>query len=171
LSLNGRREAFAELVCRHQEVVIAYLLHQVRDAAIAEDLLQETFLRAYRCLDGCRQPEHFRSWLIGIARNACREWRRSRRLALPVPPSELEEAAFESGDTSEDRETPLALRNALRELSPDVAEVVEMKYLKGMSAKEIADALGRPLGTITGWLSKAYEQLRERLMPIWERNQ
>src|SRR5262245_3882561 len=80
--LNGRGEAFAPLVQRYYRPVCAFILRRVGQPALVEDLAQETFLEAYRVLQDGRSPEHFASWLFGIAHNRCGKWLRRKRPAL-----------------------------------------------------------------------------------------
>jgi RNA polymerase sigma-70 factor (ECF subfamily) len=80
-SMAGDRSAFAQLVRRHHRRVRGLAILLVPDAHAAEDVIQETFLRAYRGLRDCADPDRFGAWVSGIARNHAREWLRSRRIA------------------------------------------------------------------------------------------
>ena len=76
---NGDRAAFAELYDRRARLIRAVCFDETRNLDVATDLTQEVFLRAYRKLGALRDPQRFPAWLVGIARQVCREWRRSRR--------------------------------------------------------------------------------------------
>lgn len=76
--LNGDRQAFAELYDRRARLVRAVCHDHTRDLHAAADLTQEVFLRAYRKLRSLRDPQRFTPWLVGIARQVCREWRRRK---------------------------------------------------------------------------------------------
>ena len=76
--LSGDRNAFAELYDRWAGLIRAMCFDVTRDLDTAEDLAQEVFLRALRKLGDLRDPPRFVSWLMGIARHVCREWRRGR---------------------------------------------------------------------------------------------
>ncbi len=76
--LNGDRSAFAELYDRRARVIRAICHDETRDAHMAAELTQEVFLRAYRDLRRLHAPDKFALWLVGIARQVCREWRRKR---------------------------------------------------------------------------------------------
>ena len=76
--LNGDRSAFSELYDRRARVIRAICHDETRDAQVAADLTQEVFLRAYRDLRRLHAPDKFAAWLVGIARQVCREWRRKR---------------------------------------------------------------------------------------------
>ncbi len=165
-SLSGEKEAFGELVLRHQRAVIGYLVSIVKDMELAEELTQETFFRAYKSLDDCRNPEKFRTWLVGIAHNCAREYFRKKQVALEVLPV-LEDVAAPA-EALEENEKRSALQAALRSISPELRRLIEMKYLQGMSCAEIARKLDRPLGTVTGQLSRVYDELWDKLARWWE---
>ena len=74
--LSGDRPAFAELYDRRARVIRAICQDETRDAQVAAELTQEVFLRAYRDLRRLHDPNKFAAWLVGIARQVCREWRR-----------------------------------------------------------------------------------------------
>lgn len=73
---TGDREAFAELARRHRGVVVATAARTTGDRSLAEDVFQEALVVAWTNLDRLRRPASFGSWLVGIALNVCREWRR-----------------------------------------------------------------------------------------------
>jgi len=76
---NGDRSAFAELYDRRARLVRAVCYDETREVQTAADLSQEVFLRAYKHLGRLSDPDRFGAWLVGIARQVCREWRRRRR--------------------------------------------------------------------------------------------
>jgi RNA polymerase sigma-70 factor, ECF subfamily len=75
---NGDRAAFAELYDRRARLIRAICYDETRDPSAAADLTQEAFLRAYKNLNRLHEPDRFAAWLVGIARQVCREWRRKR---------------------------------------------------------------------------------------------
>ena len=77
-TLNGDRSAFAELYDRRARLIRAVCYDETRDSHVAAELTQEVFLRAYRDLRRLHVPDKFTVWLVGIARQVCREWRRKR---------------------------------------------------------------------------------------------
>lgn len=76
---SGDRSAFAELYDRRARLIRAICYDETRHPQSAADLTQEVFLRAYKNLGRLHEPDRFATWLIGIARQVCREWRRKRR--------------------------------------------------------------------------------------------
>jgi RNA polymerase sigma-70 factor (ECF subfamily) len=155
-ALDGDRSAFGALVSRHHRRVLALAALLVKDPDAAEDIAQESFLRAYRGLGTCEHPERFAQWITGIARNCAREWNRNRAPARTVP----EQASEEDTAALEEREARLAaLERALAELSDEARHIVRLKYRRGLTCAEIARELGRETNTIAKILSRAYEKL------------
>lgn len=157
--------AFGELVRRHQSAVRHFLRHLARgDAALADDLAQETFVQAYRGLARFRGGSTFPTWLLGIAHNHWRNARRRQR-TVPVEPEHL--AALEPAPSS----APLSdlkhdLAGALRTLAEEEQTALHLHYQQGLSHPEIADVLQWPLGTVKTHLNRGKEKLRP-LLASW----
>lgn len=155
------RAAFGELVQRHQSAVRQFLRHLSRgDAALADDLAQETFLQAYRSLAQFRGGAAFSTWLLGIAHNYWRNARRRQRNHAELPenlPEDTERAAVATADLRQD------LAVALRELSADERLAIHLGFHQGLSHAEISALLGWPLGTVKTHLARAKDKLRQHL--------
>jgi RNA polymerase sigma-70 factor (ECF subfamily) len=155
--LNGHPEAFKILVRRYQEPLIVHLTNRLGDREQAEDVAQESFVRAYFALENLQSPSSFYSWLLGIANRVHREQQRQRqrqRSALETaPPPAAERPAAESND----------LDTALAELPEPYTQVITLRYFGGLSCHEVARQLDVPLGTVTKRLSRAYALLRTAL--------
>jgi RNA polymerase sigma-70 factor, ECF subfamily len=155
---RGDRTAFDRLVERYAHAVVARQFGWTRDTASAEDLAQETFLRAWQGIGRLEDVKAFGSWLLSIGGFVGQEWLRRKqtdqkaRMNLTAP----------SPVRHEDGPDP-AIARALSELAPEVQQLLALRHDRGMSCEEIARELGRPLGTVTKTLSRAYEQLRTRL--------
>lgn len=155
---NGDRDAFAELVGRYSRAVLGRHYGWTREMSSAEDLAQETFLRAWKGLGSLKDPRAFGSWLLSMAGFVGREWVRRKRTAerhRVEAPREAADRAAEGPD--------LPLAEAVAGLSPEVQHLLALRHDRGLSCEEIARALGKPLGTVTKTLSRAYAELRERL--------
>jgi RNA polymerase sigma factor (sigma-70 family) len=160
---RGDADAFAALVGRYQEVAFraAYLV--VRDAAAAEDVAQEGFVRAYQNLPTFHAGEPFRPWLLRIVTNlALNDVRaRGRRLGLlerfgrqpEAPPPAPETIAIEG----EERALLLA---AINELPPDDRLVLYLRWFLDLPEREIAGVIGKAPGTVKSRLSRAGARLR-----------
>ena len=161
---GGDPAAFGVLVERYQEPAFraAYLI--VRDAAAAEDVAQEAFVRAYRQIGTFRQGEPFRPWLLRIVQNlALNEVRsRARRRALAERTAETEPvtAAGPEGGLVADEQAATLLR-AIGELPDDDRIVLHLRYYLELPEREIASAIGKPAGTVKSRLHRASRRLRE----------
>jgi RNA polymerase sigma-70 factor, ECF subfamily len=159
---RGERGAFDRLVERYARAVLARQFGWTRDAAAAEDLAQETFLRAWQGLGRLEDVRAFGSWMLSIAGFVGQEWLRRKQLDLKARTTLAAPAAERQEEVRENGPDPVLAR-ALSELSPDVQQLLALRHDRGMSCEEIARELGRPLGTVTKTLSRAYEHLRARL--------
>lgn len=156
------RAAFGELVRRHQSAVRHFLRHLTRhDAALADDLAQETFLQAYRGLARFRAEANFSTWLLGIAHNHWRNARRRQRDEVVWDETTEGGPSIEAGARASDLRHDLAL--ALRRLSADEQLAIHLSYRQGLSHSEIATLLDWPLGTVKTHLARSKETLRHHL--------
>ncbi len=160
---RGEGYAAAVLLRRHQAAVWNFLLRQVRHRALAEDLLQETFLRVHRRLGEYEETGRFRALLFRIARNLCIDhYRRTSRLA-EIELS-LEPAAQGNPETdSMAGERVDRLRKAISDLPELQREVVLLHTYSGLTFREIAEIQGCPLGTTLGRMHYALKRLRKAL--------
>jgi RNA polymerase sigma factor (sigma-70 family) len=160
------RAAFGELVRRHQSAVRGFLRRLAGgDAGLADDLAQETFIRAYRNLANYRGDSSFTTWILGIAHNQHRNARRRsiRHEAEPGTEVIADEAASAATHAADLR---CDLDAAMEQLSPDEQMAVHLFYKQGLSQSEIAKVAGWPLGTVKTHLSRGKEKLR-RLLAAW----
>jgi len=143
----------------YRDVVFAFLFHFCHNHHEAEDLLQETFLRAFRALEAGEEIREPRHWLVRVAyRIATDRWRRSRLLRW-VGLTQLArepEATSSDGDVAE-RE---AIHTALRQLPHDQRACLVLREQEGMSYDEIASTLGLSLGAVKMKLMRARERFR-----------
>ncbi len=159
------REAFAELVRRHQSRVRTLLRRLTRgDAALSDDLAQETFVLAWRHLGRFRFEARFSTWIYRIAFNAWQsEARKRRELTLDLdddaPPSP--EAVEEMPDVG----SRVDLERAMALLSDGERAAIAACYYADLSHEEAAEALGIPLGTVKTHVLRAKAKLRARLAP------
>lgn len=162
-------ERFLALVERHTPALLKVTSALV-GFADAEDAAQEAVLKAWRARAALRDPEKLRPWLLRIAVNICREWRRGRfgqlqrlQMALPEGDSEWPLATLDGDPGASDHAAGLDLRQAIAALDDDLRLIVVLRYYGGMDATEIGTALGIPPATIRTRLRRALGVLRERL--------
>jgi RNA polymerase sigma-70 factor (ECF subfamily) len=171
--LGGDADACRLLVTRHQRSVHNLLARLLRDPAEAEDLAQETFVRAFRHLATFDPRYKFSSWLLRIARNAGIDaLRRRAPIALPLdgeegrpgPAASIPAPAGEDGlKRLERQDLSRALEEALGRLRPEYRELVVLRYHEDLGYDEIAEITGLPLGTIKSWLHRARAEMAEIL--------
>lgn len=156
------RQAYGELVLRHQSAVRRFLRHLTHgDYAWADDLAQEAFLRAYKNLAHFRGDSSFCTWVFGIAHNQFRNARRrSRHEAMDTAPEEVVPAENERIDLRED------LSAALRQLSSEEQTALHLCFQQGLTHPEAADVMQVPLGTIKTLILRSKEKLRS-LLAVW----
>jgi RNA polymerase sigma-70 factor, ECF subfamily len=156
---------FTALVREHGDAVFGLALRRVGDRGIAEDLAQETFLRAWRARASYRGETTVRGWLCTIAVNVVRDWarRRGRR-----PPESLEPVFVDVGSSADDpaaraevAEAIGRLRVALGMLPVNHREMFLLRERDGLSYAEIAAVLACPIGTVMSGLARARERLLE----------
>ena len=166
-----RREpqALAELYDRYGGMVYRLAVRMVRDTGIAEDLVQETFLRAWNrasCFDSERGAVG--PWLLAIARNRALDYLRAqgRRGAGNIELNETEHPSLFVDFPAEALNFDLArqVKRALSKLPSQQREAIELAYFEGMSQSEIAERMGQPLGTIKTWTRRAMVQMRESMV-------
>lgn len=174
-ALKGDSGAYDTLVTRFRDRLYALVYHMVLNAQEAEDLAQETFVKAYRSLGKFRQESNFYTWLYRIAVNLVytQSKKYSRRRALFT-------AAVQSGDSlgahwpatpeelAQSEEAREMILKAIHQLDPRFRQVLVLKELEGLEVAEVAKILGLPEGTVKSRLFRAREDLR-RLLKSWKR--
>lgn len=166
--LSGDTRAFGALVERHESAVCAVSFAVTGDREISEDVAQDAFLAAWKSLPALREPERFKSWACGIARNLARKARglRGRVAAVEAEPVDSSPNAEELIDTT-NREA--AVWAALEQLSPTYREPLVLYYREGRSTKEVASALGLSISTVEQRLSRGRKHLRAEVTDMVER--
>ena len=168
-SAAGDAAAFDQLVGRHAASVLRMIRYRVDDAAAAEDVLQQTFLAAWRSAPSFRGEARVKTWLFTIARNtAARVRDRAQRVPLADVP--LETLGVEAGWGSEDPETiALAaerhdlLRAAFASLDDEAREVLTLRDLEELSGDDTAALLGVSLAAMKSRLHRARMTLAARV--------
>ena len=133
---------------------------QLGDPSLAEDAVQDAFVKAYRQMSGFRGQSSERTWLMSIAINTCRDYLRSswhRRVDGSLTPDDLPERACESENPD------CTVLTEVRKLKPRYREVILLRYYQDLKLGEIAKALGISLSSVKYRLKSAEKQLRKRL--------
>jgi len=167
--MQGRDpHALAELYDSYGRAVYALILRVVRDAGIAEDLVQETFLRVWNRVHGFdAQKGSIGPWLLAVARNRAIDYLRSAggRERNAVEYEETDHPALYTNMEQELLASDKARRvkSAIDKLSPNQKQVIELAYFEGLSQTEMAERMGQPLGTVKTWVRTALKNLRDEL--------
>jgi len=152
---EGDLGAFEELVRAYQADVWRFAYHFTRDRALAEDVTQEAFLRAFRFLSSFRGDAKFTSWLFRIARNCAMDALRARRAPeLTDPPSPA---------VTGDPDARLELRTALESVSEEHREPFLLIEVFGLSYREAADVLNVRVGTVKSRMHRARKAMMRAL--------
>jgi RNA polymerase sigma-70 factor, ECF subfamily len=159
---SGDPSELHQLVVDHGDAVYRLALSVVRDAALAEDIAQETLVKAWLALPGLRDRASIRSWVLRIANNTSISTLRARR-AISVDPSELPEASAPAERSTESRVQSDAVMGdfvvALDLLDDLSRSIVVLREVEGMSYDEIAEVLKVPLPTVKTRLLRARRRL------------
>lgn len=169
-SRAAQEAALADLVAAHGDAVYRLARSVVRDSALADDVVQETMVKAWRALPDWDGDEIPRAWLMKVARNTAISMLRTRR-DDPTEPDDLSgvvSGASGTGDAATDKVAMDALWSALSELDETSRSVVVMRELSGMSYEEIAEVLEIPLPTVKTRLFRSRRVLQEA-MKEWRR--
>lgn len=168
---SGDEEAFHLIFNRYGRPVISFINHHVRSRELAEELAQETFVRAYRNLSGLKDDLRLSTWLFGIARNVCRESVRQirkdeRKVGLDEPESLKLESGFVLPEGNMlDRELTETIHRALSELDDDKRIVFSLKIFHEKSYEEISSITGHSIGKLKTDLHRARAEMRKRIEP------
>ena len=172
-TLQGDKEAFGELVDKYQGAVYGLCFHLVGNFADAQDLAQETFVRAYLDLHQLHEPKKFASWLYRVTTNVCKMWLRKRKTDIApldtIAPTEFLSAQPSPQEIVEQEELQLAVWRAIDSLSEKNRLTVTLYYMDGLSYREISDFLSVPVTTVKSRLHKARLQLKEELITMVEK--
>ena len=168
---QGDADAFRLIFERYSRPVISFIYDMVNDRGLAEELTQETFLRAYRAIHTMRAETKLSTWLFGIARNVARESLRARARAT----SHVDLADKSVMDISDKKPEPVAgllskelnelIRRSLAALDEDKRLVFTLKVLHQCSYEEIAAITGFSIAKLKTDLHRARVEMRKQISP------
>lgn len=171
---RGDADAFEQLLLEHQKNVYNLCYRMAGNPDDAMDLSQETFLRAWRCLDQYQFASAFSTWLYRLCSNICIDFLRKRRRQQTVPltfeDADGEEQTYAVPDAQplpeeqvELKLTRETLAAAMAQLLPEHRAVLQLRVVNEMSYEQIADVLDIQIGTVKSRLSRARNQLKKIL--------
>lgn len=159
------RAAFGELVRRHQTVVRGMLARMTNNRALAEDLAQDAFIRAFEKIESFRGQGSFRGWLCRIAYTEFLQARRKRKsVDRTMERFQVETELEPVGTSNWDRGDAMDLDRALKGLSEPERACIVLCYACGMSHAEASAATGMPLGTVKSHVNRGREKMKAMLV-------
>lgn len=176
----GDKQAFGLLVVKYQRKLGRLIGRMVRDPAEVEDLVQDSFIRAYRALPGFRNDSAFYTWLYRIGVNTAKNWLMTQgRRAMSTDSVDSEEAeSYDGGDLLRDTDTPEHLlmtrqigdtvNQAVAALPEELRAAITLREIDGLSYEEIATVMDCPVGTVRSRIFRAREAVSAKLQPLLE---
>ena len=174
---KGDKRAFDLLVLKYQSRIMALVMRFVQDAHEAQDVTQESFIKAYRALGNFRGESAFYTWLYRIAINTAKNYLVSRNRRPPSADVDAGDAEFYDGDHAlKSVETPerLLLRdeiqttieNSIAKLPNDLRVALTLREYDGLSYEDIAQVMQCPVGTVRSRIFRAREAVDKALQPL-----
>ena len=167
---QGDELAWEALVRRYQSRILGLTIHYVGHSEDARDLAQEIFVKIYRRLSSCREPEHFEAWMLRIGRNACLDHQRRRKVRPPAQDLPIEEWTGLSDSTPAGDEYMLLqsrrrlVHRAMAALNETNREILLLRDIQGLAFSEIAAMLAIPVGTAKSRSNRARLALAEKIV-------
>ena len=173
----GERKAFDLLVRRYQHKVLGVISRYVADWSEAQDVAQESFVRAYRAIGNFRGESAFYTWIYKIATNTAKNWLVSKGRRPPADDVQIDDAVYlEAASSLKDSSTPE--RELLREeiertvfatveaLPDELRQAITLREVDGLSYEEISERMDCPIGTVRSRIFRAREAIDNRLRPL-----
>lgn len=174
----GERQAFDLLVSKYQRRLMRLVSRIVHDPAEAEDVVQETFIKAYRALRHFRGESAFYTWLYRIGINTAKNFliNQGRRTPTSTDTDAEQAEVFDDGDHLRDINTPESLlaskqiaqtvNAAMDALPVDLRTAIALREIDGLSYEEISAIMACPIGTVRSRIFRAREVIAEKLRPL-----
>ena len=178
-------DRFLELVHEHKAQIYQHTLYLLGNRENAEDITQETFIKAWEHRSELR-PKTARAWMLKCAQNLCFNLLKRQKFQVHLTEdnnTDVETALETLMHAHSGRSNPMpdeiviqqelkdSVHCAIKKLPPDMRTVIIMRELNGMSFKEIAEVLEQPEGTVKSLVFRARKKLRELLRPYWRNDE
>jgi len=174
----GDKQAFGLLVTKYQRKLARLVSRMVRDPAEVEDIVQDSFIRAYKALSNFRNDSAFYTWLYRIGVNTAKNWlvTHGRRAQLTSTTDGEDAENYDEPELLRNNETPERLLmtkqigetvNAVVETLPeDLRTALTLREIEGLSYEEIADVMDCPIGTVRSRIFRARDAIALKLRPL-----
>ena len=175
---NGDKQAFGLLVLKYQRKLMRLVLFFVKDHAEAEDVVQETFIKAYKALSGFRGESAFYTWLYRIGVNSAKNHLNShKRRVSTSPENEMQDSeSFNDVDGLRESNTPDSVlaskqlaekvNEAMNSLPEELRIAISLREIEGLSYEEIAEMMECPIGTVRSRIFRAREIIAGKIRPL-----
>lgn len=175
---QGDKMAFDLLVAKYQRKLFRLILRLVTNQTEAEDVVQETFIKAYRALNQFRGDSAFYTWLYRIGVNTAKNFldNQGRRVPASTDTRAEQMEFYEEGENLRDIDTPesmlaskqiaLTVNIAMDELPEDLRMALSLREIEGLSYDEIATVMDCPIGTVRSRIFRARESIAAKLRPL-----
>ena len=175
---RGDKQAFNLLVIKYQRKIQRLLSRMIRDPSDLDDVMQETFIKAYRALPQFRGESAFYTWLYRIAINTGRNWlsTEGRRPSTPGLNISDEGETFDEIDSLTDNNTPessmtsqeivATVNSVIEQLPSELRTAIVLREIDGLSYEEISETMGCPIGTVRSRIFRAREAIAIKLQPL-----
>lgn len=161
-TLSGDQAAYGDIIDRYKHAMYRGAYRIVRDEDIAEDIAQESFIKAYAKLASYDTSKKFSTWLFKIVTNTALDYLRRSKSTAPL--SEDLTARIVSVEPSPQTRAEYAeLHEAVARLRPRYRAVISLHYWQGLKIDEVAYIMNKPQGTVKGWLHRAKRELEKEL--------
>ncbi|MTV52493.1 RNA polymerase sigma factor RpoE [Pseudoduganella buxea] len=174
----GERQAFDLLVSKYQRRLMRLVSRIVHDSAEAEDVVQESFIKAFRALRFFRGDSAFYTWLYRIGINTAKNYLVTQRRRAPTSTDTDAEGAeaYDEGEGLRDINTPESMlaskqiaetvNAAMEALPADLRTAIILREIEGLSYEEISDIMTCPIGTVRSRIFRAREVIADKLRPL-----
>ncbi|PKO83210.1 MAG: RNA polymerase sigma factor RpoE [Betaproteobacteria bacterium HGW-Betaproteobacteria-11] len=174
----GDKQAFGLLVTKYQRRLARLISRMVRDPVEVEDIVQDSFIRAYRALPGFRNDSAFYTWLYRIGVNTAKNWlvTHGRRAQLTRSMDDEEAPGQDDVESTQTSETPERLlmtkeigetvNAAVERLPEELRTAITLREIEGMSYEEIAQVMDCPIGTVRSRIFRARDAIAAKLKPL-----
>ena len=176
---RGDKQAFNLLVSKYQYRIKSLVSRLIGDSAEQEDIVQESFIKAYRAIGRFRGDSAFYTWLYRIAVNTAKNHLVAARRRPPAQDVELDdESPARTPERLTESNTPEAIlqndrlveaiRRGIRELPEELRQAITLRELEGLSYEDIAEAMDCPIGTVRSRIFRAREAIQTAMAPLME---
>jgi RNA polymerase sigma factor (sigma-70 family) len=173
-ALNGEQEAYQELLNRYQKTVFHIVVKIIRNSDDAQDLVQETFMRAFNTLESYRSEFRFSTWLCKIAANCSIDYLRKKKIkaySMDKPfetkngtvEVEIEDKGANPEETLLRKQQMISIEEAIESLPPKYKQVIIYRHHDDKSYEEISRIMSIPIGTVKARIFRARELLKKKL--------